>query len=225
MQVRCACRRKKERWPCSLVRQQLQDSDLPAEIDGSSAVQLLGCDSKCHQLKVHKQLCQRLCSLLCLTGCASQTWNVVSVHRRVVQATVQQRAFPISPNWGLEAAVHPCSALTATAEQRSYYALQHACCWDSVVCKTGSALVGMLIGLGAQNEKRQKTELSRKEPEAPASASSSSMSPLLQTVSVRHPGTITSKERKKASREERAAERRALALKKERAERWAAWRR
>ena len=76
-----------------------------------------------------------------------------------------------------------------------------------------------------QAEKRQKTELSRREPEIPASASSSSTSPLLQTVSVRHLGTVTSKERKKANREERAAERKALALLKEKAERWAAWRR
>ncbi|CAK0742649.1 hypothetical protein CVIRNUC_001411 [Coccomyxa viridis] len=124
--VRCACRRKKEKRPCDLARQQLQDAGLPAEIDGSSAVQLLSCDSKCHQL---------------------------------------------------------------------------------------------------QAEKRQKTELSRREPEIPASASSSSTSPLLQTVSVRHLGTVTSKERKKANREERAAERKALALLKEKAERWAAWRR
>ena len=52
MQVRCACRRLKERQPCSLVRQQLKHRGLPAEIDSSSAVQLLSCDSKCHQLKV-----------------------------------------------------------------------------------------------------------------------------------------------------------------------------
>ena len=80
-------------------------------------------------------------------------------------------------------------------------------------------------GWDAQAEKRQKTELSRREPDAPASASSSSTAPLLQAVSARHPGTVTSKERKKANREERAAERKALALQKERAERWAAWRR
>ena len=52
MQVRCACRRVKERRPCSVVRQQLKHRGLPAEIDSSSAVQLLSCDSKCHQLKV-----------------------------------------------------------------------------------------------------------------------------------------------------------------------------
>jgi len=52
MQVRCACRRLKERRPCSVVRQQLKHRGLPAEIDSSSAVQLLSCDSKCHQLKV-----------------------------------------------------------------------------------------------------------------------------------------------------------------------------
>ena len=91
--------------------------------------------------------------------------------------------------------------------------------------KAGSALSGVLTRLGAQAEKRQKTELSHREPEAPASASSSSASPLLQTVSVRQPGSLTSKERKKASREERAAERKALALQKEKAERRAAWRR
>lgn len=56
MQVRCACRRKKEKRPCDLARQQLQDAGLPAEIDGSSAVQLLSCDSKCHQLQVHRQM-------------------------------------------------------------------------------------------------------------------------------------------------------------------------
>ena len=54
VQVRCACRRKKEKRPCDLARQQLQDTGLPAEIDGSSAVQLLNCDSKCHQLQVHR---------------------------------------------------------------------------------------------------------------------------------------------------------------------------
>lgn len=50
--MRCACRRRKERRPCSHVRQQLEEKGLPAEIDGSSAVQLLACDSKCQQAKV-----------------------------------------------------------------------------------------------------------------------------------------------------------------------------
>ena len=130
---------------------------------------------------------------------------------------------------GLDAALrggtHACSALTVSAGQGSWRTLHCACFWSLEGCKTGSALGGMLTRPGAQAEKRQKTELSRREPEAPACAGSSSTAPLLQAVSVRAPGTVTSKERNKANREERAAERKALALQKEKLERWAAWRR
>lgn len=51
-QVRCACRRKREKRACSTVRQQLADQILTADFDASTAVQLLECDAKCHQIKV-----------------------------------------------------------------------------------------------------------------------------------------------------------------------------
>ncbi len=57
--MRCGCKRRKERQPCSLVRQQLQDIGLPDVIEDSSAMHLLGCDSKCQQLKVR---CPTPCS-------------------------------------------------------------------------------------------------------------------------------------------------------------------
>ena len=117
------------------------------------------------------------------------------------------------------------AASTVTAGQGPWRALHCACFWSLVGCKAGGALGGVLTRAGAQAEKRQKTELSRREPDAPASAGGGSAAPLLQAVSARHPGTVTSKERKKANRKERAAERKALALQKEKAERWAAWRR
>ena len=73
-QVRCACRRRKERRPCSLVRQQLRQRGLPAVIDDSSAAQLLGCDSKCHQLKVRTHWPSQ--QPLTLSG----SWTPVSRH-------------------------------------------------------------------------------------------------------------------------------------------------
>lgn len=51
-QVRCACRRKREKRACSNVRIQLAAQNAPADFDASSAVQLLECDAKCMQLKV-----------------------------------------------------------------------------------------------------------------------------------------------------------------------------
>ncbi len=51
-QVRCACRRKREKRACSSVRLQLASQNAPADFDASSAVQLLECDAKCMQIKV-----------------------------------------------------------------------------------------------------------------------------------------------------------------------------
>ncbi|EIE25322.1 hypothetical protein COCSUDRAFT_65191 [Coccomyxa subellipsoidea C-169] len=53
--VRCACRRMREKRACSAVRQQLAARHLPADFDASTAVQLLECDAKCHQIKEGKK--------------------------------------------------------------------------------------------------------------------------------------------------------------------------
>lgn len=42
----------REKRACSAVRQQLAARHLPADFDASTAVQLLECDAKCHQIKV-----------------------------------------------------------------------------------------------------------------------------------------------------------------------------
>lgn len=51
-QVRCTCRRKREKRACSTVREQLAARGLPGDFDASTAVQLLACDAKCLQIKV-----------------------------------------------------------------------------------------------------------------------------------------------------------------------------
>lgn len=73
--------------------------------------------------------------------------------------------------------------------------------------------------LTLQEEKRQKAEQSQKAPEASAS-SSSSMSPLLAAAAEKRAIPGKNKERRKATREERAAERERALLKKQRAEHW-----
>lgn len=55
-QVRCACRRKREKRACSAVRLQLVAQNLPSDFDASSAMQLLECDAKCMQIKVRMPL-------------------------------------------------------------------------------------------------------------------------------------------------------------------------
>ena len=63
-QVRCACRRRREKRPCASVRQELARRGAPATFDASAAVQLLDCDAKCAQLKVGLRL-------WCTHGCGS----------------------------------------------------------------------------------------------------------------------------------------------------------
>jgi hypothetical protein len=74
--------------------------------------------------------------------------------------------------------------------------------------------------LTLQEEKRQKAEQSQKAPEASAFSSSSSMSPLLAAVAEKRASLGKNKDRRKATREERAAERERALLKKQRAEHW-----
>ena len=52
VQVRCACRRQKEKRVCVAVRRELAGRGLPASIQDMPTVQLLECDAKCAQLKV-----------------------------------------------------------------------------------------------------------------------------------------------------------------------------
>ena len=73
--------------------------------------------------------------------------------------------------------------------------------------------------LTLQEEKRQKAEQCQKAPEASA-FSSSSMSPLLAAVAEKRASLGKNKERRKATREERAIEGERALLKKQRAEHW-----
>lgn len=62
-QVRCACRRLKEKRPCAAVRRQLAERGLPPAFEASAAVQLLDCDAKCVQAKVGRR---------CWSGCLNE---------------------------------------------------------------------------------------------------------------------------------------------------------